>query len=142
MWAGEGDADQIIEARSLQQISDVAALEKVVQQVVTDNPEQAGQYRGGKQKLLGFFVGQVMQATGERPTRLKSTNCCVPGLMPMKTDRLRRFTLEHQGIRGSLVRIPETWRCIQEARCIRPGGRPHPWARGRGGSADWQEPQI
>lgn len=32
----------------------------------------------------------------------------------MKTDRLRRFTLEHQGIRGSLVRIPETWRCIQE----------------------------
>jgi aspartyl-tRNA(Asn)/glutamyl-tRNA(Gln) amidotransferase subunit B len=63
MWAGEGGADQIIEARGLQQISDVAALEKVVQQVVADNPEQAGQYRGGKQKLLGFFVGQVMQAT-------------------------------------------------------------------------------
>jgi aspartyl-tRNA(Asn)/glutamyl-tRNA(Gln) amidotransferase subunit B len=64
MWAGEGNADQIIEARGLQQITDVAALEKVVQQVVADNPEQAGQYRAGKQKLLGFFVGQVMQATG------------------------------------------------------------------------------
>ncbi len=64
MWAGEGDADQIIEARGLQQITDVAALEEVVRQVVADNPEQAEQYRGGKQKLLGFFVGQVMQATG------------------------------------------------------------------------------
>ena len=64
MWAGEGDADEIIEARGLQQITDVAALEKVVRQVVADNPEQTEQYRGGKQKLLGFFVGQVMQATG------------------------------------------------------------------------------
>ena len=64
MWAGEGSAGDIIEARGLQQISNVAALEKVVKQIVADNPQQAEQYRGGKQKLLGYFVGRVMQATG------------------------------------------------------------------------------
>ena len=63
MWGGEGDADAIIEARGLKQITDSGALEKIVDDVVANNPGQAAQFRAGKEKLLGFFVGQVMKAT-------------------------------------------------------------------------------
>jgi aspartyl-tRNA(Asn)/glutamyl-tRNA(Gln) amidotransferase subunit B len=63
MWAGEGDADTIIEARGLKQITDAGEIEAIVEQVLADNPGQLEQYRGGKDKLFGFFVGQVMKAT-------------------------------------------------------------------------------
>ena len=63
MWQGEGDADQIIESRGLRQISDVGELDKIVEQVIADHPEQAQQYRDGKTKVLGFLVGQIMKAT-------------------------------------------------------------------------------
>ncbi len=63
MWAGEGDADAIIESRGLKQITDTGELEKIIDQVITDNPSQLQHYRAGKDKLLGFFVGQVMKAT-------------------------------------------------------------------------------
>ncbi len=63
MWSGEGDADAIIEKRSLRQMSDSSALEAVIDRVMTDNPAQVTQYRAGKDKLFGFFVGQVMKAT-------------------------------------------------------------------------------
>ena len=63
MWQGEGSADQIIEARGLKQITDSGALESIAQEIVDNNPGQAEQFRQGKEKLLGFFVGQVMQQT-------------------------------------------------------------------------------
>ncbi len=63
MWAGEGEADAIIEAKGLKQITDSGAIEAVIEQVLADNPSQLEQYRGGKDKLFGFFVGQVMKAT-------------------------------------------------------------------------------
>jgi aspartyl-tRNA(Asn)/glutamyl-tRNA(Gln) amidotransferase subunit B len=63
MWNGEGDADAIIAQRGLQQITDTAAIEKVIDDVIAANPEQVQQYRSGKDKLFGFFVGQVMRAT-------------------------------------------------------------------------------
>jgi aspartyl-tRNA(Asn)/glutamyl-tRNA(Gln) amidotransferase subunit B len=63
MWAGEGSADEIIEARGLRQITDSAAIESVVDAVIRDNPDQVADYRGGKDKLLGYFVGQVMKET-------------------------------------------------------------------------------
>ena len=63
MWQGEGSADQIIEARGLKQITDSGALESIAQEIVDNNPVQAEQFRQGKEKLLGFFVGQVMQQT-------------------------------------------------------------------------------
>jgi len=63
MWQGEGTADAIIERRSLKQISDSGELEKIVAQVIADNPEQVQQYRDGKTKVLGFLVGQAMKAT-------------------------------------------------------------------------------
>jgi len=63
MWAGEGDADQIIEARGLKQITDSSAIEPIIDEIIAANPGQVEQYRGGKDKLFGFFVGQVMKAT-------------------------------------------------------------------------------
>ena len=64
MWNGEGDADAVIEARGLKQITDTGALEDVVREVMAANPGQLEQYRAGKDKLFGFFVGQVMKSTG------------------------------------------------------------------------------
>ncbi len=63
MWAGEGDADTIIEERGLKQITDTSALEAMVDEVIANNPKQVEQFRAGKEKVLGFFVGQIMKAT-------------------------------------------------------------------------------
>ncbi len=64
MWSGEGDADTIIDARGLRQITDSAAIDEIVDAVIAANPGQVAEYRAGKHKLLGFFVGQVMKETG------------------------------------------------------------------------------
>jgi len=64
MWSGEGDADEIIEAKGLRQITDTGAIEGIVDAVIKAHPAQAADYRAGKDKLLGFFVGQVMKETG------------------------------------------------------------------------------
>lgn len=63
IWAGEGRADEIIEAKGLKQITDAGAIEAIIDEVIANNPAQVEQYRGGKDKLFGFFVGQVMKAT-------------------------------------------------------------------------------
>jgi aspartyl-tRNA(Asn)/glutamyl-tRNA(Gln) amidotransferase subunit B len=64
MWLGEGNADEIIEKKGLKQITDTDAIEAIVAAVIEANPSQAADYRAGKEKLLGFFVGQVMKETG------------------------------------------------------------------------------
>ena len=63
---GDGDARAIVEARGLGQIADSGALAALVAQVVADHPEQAAEFRAGKGALIGFFVGQVMKASGGR----------------------------------------------------------------------------
>ncbi len=63
MWAGEGDADAIIEARGLKQVSDAGAIEKIVDDILAANPAQVAEYRAGKDKVFGFFVGQAMKAS-------------------------------------------------------------------------------
>lgn len=63
MWRGEGDADHIIESQGLRQITDSSELEALVAEIVAAHPEQAAQYRAGKDKVFGFFVGQAMRAT-------------------------------------------------------------------------------
>jgi aspartyl-tRNA(Asn)/glutamyl-tRNA(Gln) amidotransferase subunit B len=63
MWRGEGDADGIIDAKGLKQITDSGAIEGIIDRILADNPAQVEQFRAGKQKVLGFFVGQVMKAT-------------------------------------------------------------------------------
>jgi aspartyl-tRNA(Asn)/glutamyl-tRNA(Gln) amidotransferase subunit B len=62
MWAGEGDADSIIDARGLKQITDSSAIEAMVDEILAANPGKVAEYRSGKDKLFGFFVGQVMKA--------------------------------------------------------------------------------
>ena len=64
LWAGEGtDADSIIEAKGLKQVTDSGAIEALVDEVIANNPDQVEQYRAGKEQLLGFFVGQIMKAS-------------------------------------------------------------------------------
>ncbi|MEN8820714.1 MAG: Asp-tRNA(Asn)/Glu-tRNA(Gln) amidotransferase subunit GatB [Abyssibacter sp.] len=63
MWAGEGTADEIIESKGLKQITDPDALGKILDEVIAANPTQLEQYRSGKDKLFGYFVGQAMKAT-------------------------------------------------------------------------------
>jgi aspartyl-tRNA(Asn)/glutamyl-tRNA(Gln) amidotransferase subunit B len=63
MWNGEGSADEVIEKKGLKQISDVSAIEGIIDEVLASSPKQIEQYRGGQSKLLGYFVGQVMKAT-------------------------------------------------------------------------------
>ncbi len=61
MWQGEGGADDIIEAQGLKQITDSGAIESLIDEVITANPDQVEQFRAGKEKVLGFFVGQIMK---------------------------------------------------------------------------------
>jgi aspartyl-tRNA(Asn)/glutamyl-tRNA(Gln) amidotransferase subunit B len=64
MWSSAKSADAIIEASGLKQITDSGAIVGVIDAVIAANPKQLADYRAGKDKLFGFFVGQVMKATG------------------------------------------------------------------------------
>jgi aspartyl-tRNA(Asn)/glutamyl-tRNA(Gln) amidotransferase subunit B len=64
MWASGQSTDAIIEQKGLRQITDTGAIEKAIEEVMARNPGQLADYRSGKDKLFGFFVGQVMKATG------------------------------------------------------------------------------
>ena len=61
MWLGEGSADEIIDTRGLKQITDSGAIESLIDEVIEANPDQVEQFRAGKEKVLGFFVGQIMK---------------------------------------------------------------------------------
>ncbi len=63
MWTEGSGADEIIDARGLRQITDTSSIEKAIDEVMANNPKQLADYRSGKDKLFGFFVGQVMKAT-------------------------------------------------------------------------------
>jgi aspartyl-tRNA(Asn)/glutamyl-tRNA(Gln) amidotransferase subunit B len=63
MWAGGDSADAVIESKGLRQITDSGAIERAIEEVMARHPGQLADYRAGKDKLFGFFVGQVMKAT-------------------------------------------------------------------------------
>ena len=63
MWAGEGDADAIIDKRGLKQISDSGEIEKIVDQVLAANAKSVEEFRAGKDKAFNALVGQVMKAS-------------------------------------------------------------------------------
>tara|TARA_B100000029_G_scaffold512373_1_gene608844 strand:- start:11522 stop:12967 length:1446 start_codon:yes stop_codon:yes gene_type:complete len=65
LWNTQGanSVDEIIKERGLEQISDTDAINAMVTDVINKNPEQAIQFKNGKQKVLGFLVGQVMKAS-------------------------------------------------------------------------------
>jgi aspartyl-tRNA(Asn)/glutamyl-tRNA(Gln) amidotransferase subunit B len=64
MWSEGKSADAIIESKGLRQITDSGAIEGVIDAIIAANPQQLADYRSGKDKLFGFFVGQAMKATG------------------------------------------------------------------------------
>ena len=63
MWAGDGDADAVIDKKGLKQITDSSAIEALVDEVIANNPGQAAEFKAGKEQLMGFFVGQIMKAS-------------------------------------------------------------------------------
>jgi aspartyl-tRNA(Asn)/glutamyl-tRNA(Gln) amidotransferase subunit B len=64
MWSTGLGADAVIESKGLRQITDSSAILRAIDEVMAKNPGQLAEYRAGKDKLFGFFVGQVMKATG------------------------------------------------------------------------------
>jgi len=63
MLISDDDADAIIEAKGFKQVSDTGAIDAIIEAVMAANPDQLAGYRAGKEKLMGFFVGQVMKAS-------------------------------------------------------------------------------
>ncbi len=64
MFETGDSAEKIVEEKGLKQVSDTGAIEKIIDDLLVANPAQVQQYRDGKVKMIGFFVGQVMKATG------------------------------------------------------------------------------
>ena len=63
MWDEKRSVDEIIKDQDLEQMTDIGALELVIDQIIAKNFNQVEQFKNGNTKLLGFFVGQVMKAT-------------------------------------------------------------------------------
>jgi aspartyl-tRNA(Asn)/glutamyl-tRNA(Gln) amidotransferase subunit B len=63
MWNGEGNAEDIIESKGLRQMNDLGAIENIVDDIIANNTLQVEQYKSGNEKIIGFFVGQIMKAT-------------------------------------------------------------------------------
>ena len=63
IWESASDVDEIIESKGLVQIQDESILENIAKKVIESNPDQVSAYKAGKDKLFGFFVGQIMKET-------------------------------------------------------------------------------
>jgi aspartyl-tRNA(Asn)/glutamyl-tRNA(Gln) amidotransferase subunit B len=63
MFATGKPAAAVIEERRMVQVSDIGEIDRVIDEVIAASPNQLAQYRGGKEGLFGFFVGQVMKAS-------------------------------------------------------------------------------
>src|SRR5690606_38066655 len=64
MFATGKDAAAIVEEKGLKQVTDTGAIEKIIDSVLAANPDKVAEYKGGKDKLFGFFVGQVLKQSG------------------------------------------------------------------------------
>jgi len=64
LWKKQGTVDEIIEKNGLKQVTDSSAIEKMIDEILQENPAQLADYRSGKDKLFGFFVGQAMKKSG------------------------------------------------------------------------------
>ena len=63
LWSSDNEVDEIIQSEGLEQVTDDKEIETMIDKVINNNPEQLEQYRSGKDRLFGFFVGQVMKAS-------------------------------------------------------------------------------
>ncbi|SIQ01545.1 Asp-tRNA(Asn)/Glu-tRNA(Gln) amidotransferase subunit GatB [Marinobacterium stanieri] len=87
MWSKGGTADEIIEAEGLKQVTDTGAIEKIVDEVIANSEKQVEQYKAAEPdkrgKMIGFFMGKVMKATGG-----KANPGAVTGILKQKLDAL------------------------------------------------------
>ena len=83
MWNGEGSADEIIDSKGLKQITDTGAIEGFVDEVIASNPAQFEELKGGKDKMMGFFVVQVMKMSKGKanPAQVNELIRYIPGLL-------------------------------------------------------------
>ena len=63
LWSSDNEVDEIIQSEGLEQVTDDKEIESMIDEVINSNPQQLEQYRSGKDRLFGFFVGQVMKAS-------------------------------------------------------------------------------
>ena len=63
MWSEGGEVDAIIETKGLKQVSDSGVIEALVDEIIAANADKVAEYRSGKDKLFGFFVGLAMKAS-------------------------------------------------------------------------------
>ncbi len=63
LWSSDNEVDEIIQSEGLEQVTDDKEIESMIDEVINNNPEQLEQFRSGKDRLFGFFVGQVMKAS-------------------------------------------------------------------------------
>ena len=61
MFTDTTSATEIMNKKGLQQVTDSSAIEKIIEQVLNDNPSQVAEFKSGKEKILGFLVGQIMR---------------------------------------------------------------------------------
>jgi len=80
VWESGHNVDNIIKDKGLVQIQDESVLEEIAQKIINDNPSQVEAYKGGKDKLFGFFVGQVMKET-QGKANPKSVNDILKNLL-------------------------------------------------------------
>ena len=64
MYKTGDDAAKIVESKGLQQITNTGEIESIIDKIIAANPDNVAGYKAGKDKLFGFFVGQVMKETG------------------------------------------------------------------------------
>ena len=64
LWNQEGEVDHVIEKRGLKQVTDTSAIEALIDKIIAAHPQHVTDYRAGKEKLFGFFVGQAMKESG------------------------------------------------------------------------------
>jgi len=81
MWANGGEVDAIIEAKGLKQVSDSGTIEALVDEIIAGNADKVAEYRSGKDKLFGFFVGLAMKAS-----KGKANPAQLNGILKKKLD--------------------------------------------------------
>ena len=74
LFSSEKSAREIVKEQGLEALRDSTELQGVVDGVLTANPDLVARFRSGESKLLGYFVGQVMRATAEKPTQKSLTS--------------------------------------------------------------------
>ena len=109
MWAGEGDADNIILARGFKQVSDAGIIEKMVDDVIAANPKSVEEYKAGKDKAFNALFGQVMKASNKTANPAQVTEILkAEGILgkPIGIYRIVAKTPMHQSVwRGRVQEI-------------------------------------